>query len=196
MNIVVDSTAAAAVSLWIKILSQVFVIGVVPVSVALIVYYIVDTRGEFRKRRMYSRLGVAIINELQEEIQNGIRAMRAAEVAIEDDTIESPPATALPRRTWQGMSTIPDEVFLRVIETSGNPLCRTHCKNYFGNICEQYDALIAWALQPEHRQEWREPLRRLLLDPSHFLQAAEGVDQMLEQAKGLLEQNARRRRPR
>jgi hypothetical protein len=187
---------------WVKtVLSSV----VLPVAVSYLTYTLIDRRGEWRKRRMHSKLGVAIIESLQEEIKNGIRLMTAALSAAEDNSANEPPHGLLPHKSWSGMSTIPDDVLLRIMETSakrqfeGFPphKCRTHCKNYFEHMCENYEKTLEEARRLAlQRQDWRSQLRGLLADDtSHYIQSARKVDQMLEHAKKLLEDNAKARFP-
>lgn len=187
---------------WVSILVSDFLL---PIAVAVLAYLAVNQLGEWQKRRMHSRLGIAIIETLQEEIQNGIEIMTEALDAAEDETVTRPPATLLPYKSWSGMSTIPDNVLLRIIQTSkgrqfeGFPphQCRSHCKNYFEHMCPKYERFLGDARQlAEHGQEWRKPLRNLLADDGgEWIKAAKGVNTMLQNAKGLLKENAEARIP-
>jgi hypothetical protein len=121
--------------------------------------------------------------------------------AAQDNSVTTPPLGLLPNKSWSGMSTIPDDVLLRIIETSekrqfdGFPphQCRIHCKNYFEHMCQNYEQTLAEALKlAEQRQDWRSPLRALLADDAHHhIQSARRVYHMLEHAKRLLEKNAK-----
>jgi hypothetical protein len=191
---------------WLEVLRLVILDVFLPIIVAIITYIVVDRLGEWRKRRTYSRLGVAIIESLQQEIRTGIRLMTNALNATEDKSVGMPPLGIPPNRSWSGMSTIPDEVLLRIVETSTNRQfdgfppreCRIHCKNYFEIMCQNYEQNVTTSVNLARRgQDWRGHLRALLTDEgeSRYIQAARGVDQMLEHAKQLLEKNSRARFP-
>lgn len=136
---------------WLEGLKLVIDDFLIPIGVAIATYIMVDRLGEWRKRRTYSRLGVAIIESLQEEIKNGIELMTNALNATKDQSANAPPPALLPNRSWSGMSTIPDDVLLRIIETSANRQfdgfppreCRIHCKNYFEHMCQNYLSSVA-----------------------------------------------------
>jgi len=154
---------------------------------------------------MYSRLGVAIIESLQEEVDNGIKLMTNALDAAQDSSTTAPPPALLPKKSWGGMSTIPDEVLLRIIETSvtnqfnGFPPreCRIHCKNYFEHMCHNYEQTLDQSLTlAQQGKDWRRPLHDLLADSTgHYIQAAREVYRMLENSKQLLEGNAKAKFP-
>lgn len=191
---------------WLEVLRLVILNFLFPIIVAITTYIVVDRLGEWRKRRTYSRLGVVIIESLQEEIRTGIRLMTTALNATEDNSANGPPDGLLPNKSWSGMSTIPNEVLLRIIETSANRQfdgfppreCRIHCKNYFEHICRNYEQHVTRSMKlAQQHQDWRSNLRALLTDEgrSRYIQAAKGVDQMLEHAKQLLEKNSKARFP-
>ncbi len=178
---------------------------VLPILVAVSVYIVVECLGEWRKRRMFSGLGVVIIDSLLEELRTGIGLMRTVVAAIENNDPAGPPRGLLPTRSWTGMSTIPDEVLLRIVETSRNRTfagfpprqCRTHCKNYFTHMADNYERILSGAITlATQGADWRPQLRTLLLGPGQpYLEAAMGVERMLENARQLLEENSRRRFP-
>ena len=174
---------------------------ITPIVIAILTYIVVDRLGEWRKRKTYSKLGVAIIESLQEEIKTGIQVMTDALNITEDQSVNEPPVALLPKKSWSGMSTIPDEVLLRIIETSANrqfdgfPLreCRIHCKNYFEHISQNYEQAVFESMKlTKQGQDWRRPILNLLAnDARTYIQAAKGVDRMLDNAKQLLEANSR-----
>ena len=181
---------------------------VVPILVAVAAYVIVNQLGEWRKRRMFSRLGVVIIESLDEELRTGIRLMRDALAATEDKSAQGPPRGLLPTKSWSGMSTIPNEVLLRIVECSeGRSFedkefsprqCLSHCKNYFDHMSATYEEVIDHLIkQAEQGEEWRPELINLLVGggPQSFLQSATNVKRMLENARLLLDENSRRRMP-
>ncbi len=178
---------------------------VLPIVIALATYWAVNWLGEAQKRRTYSKLGVAVIESLQEEIGTGIRTMTNALNAVKDRDATEPPTDELPNKSWSGMSTISDDVLLRIIETSANrkfdgfPLreCRIHCKNYFDHMCQNYNEMIRESFALAHKGlDWRRRIREQLAgDTGHYIEAATKVNEMLEHAKQLLEPNSRAARP-
>lgn len=172
-----------------------------PIVIAALTYLLVDRLGEYKSRRNYCQLGVAIIEAMQEEVKNGVKIMSDALKMAEDTTVNSPPNSLLPNQTWNGMSTIPDEVLLRVLAISPNsvnesfPLreCRIHCKNYFTHMCQNYsDVLTQSIIFAQNKQNWRAPIVGLLSDTGgHYIEAATKVNQMLQSIKDLLEKNSK-----
>jgi hypothetical protein len=178
----------------------------VPIIVAILAYIAVDRLGEWRKWRTTSILGVVIIESLQEEIQTGIQLMTDALKTAEDPNANEPPAVQLPNRSWSGMSTIPDDVLLRIIETSATSHfdgfklrdCRSHCKNYFEHMCKNYQQYITNSLYlAQNGRDWRSPIRDLLADNTRadgtgsYIRSATKVNLMLQHAKQLLDDNSR-----
>lgn len=170
-----------------------------PLAVAVISYILFDRLGEWRKRRSYSRLGEAIIDSLIEEVRSGQRTLKACFEYLASPN-NNPPVNALPRRSWSGMNTIPDDVLLRIIEisegktTRGFPAreIRIHCKNYFEYITSTWDIVVE---KFRTAQNWV-PEAQQLLSKARLHEAAEGVLQMLEDTKTLLAKNAKSLKPR
>jgi len=114
---------------------------ILPIIIAIITYTIVDRLGEWKKRRQFSKLGIAIINSILEEIGHGISQL---ETFLKDFKTSNPinKIIGLPNQSWSGMDTISDDVLLRIIEISDNynpkpyhpKNIRIHCKNYFKHI--------------------------------------------------------------
>lgn len=115
-----------------------------PFAVAAIVYWLSSKRDEYNKRKNHSRLGVAIIESLMEEVENGYRILLQAK---SNGTVQK----LLPRRSWYGMETINDDVLLRIIAVSKDikPRCfppraiRIHCKNYFEHMTANFDQAVS-----------------------------------------------------
>jgi hypothetical protein len=176
-----------------------------PILVAILTYIVVDRLGEWRKRRMYSKLGIVIVESLLEELRTGKKLMQDALSAINDPHTQAPPRGLLPNRSWSGMSTIPDEVLLRIVEAaSGNKSrglppreIRSHCKNFFTHMNDNYQNALNGALARAARNEdWRTELKILLVGSGEpYLEAAASVEQMLEETRLLLERNSRRFMP-
>jgi hypothetical protein len=147
---------------------------VLPFAVAVLTYYLFKKHDEYVKRRQYSTLGVAVMDSLIEEIGTGIEIMRN----------QNP--NPLPVRSWNGASTISDDVLLRILAVSKKvrPIrfppqqIRIHCKNYFTHMAENWSI----ALQTGNLESLR----------TNYVDAAEGVKAMVIQCKDLLETNSRR----
>lgn len=176
-----------------------------PIVVAVATYVLVDRLGEWRKRRMQSTLGCAVMDSLLEEVRTGIATMKSCIAATSDAGAQGPPPGRLPRAIWTGPSTISDDVLLRVLETSRDGSfphlqprdVRSHCKNYFEHMTANFDNNLATTLPggPNH-QNWREVLRSFLAGEGKYLEAAERVEELLVGVRQLLEANRHRVMPR
>jgi len=132
-------------------------VGCIGVGVISFVGYVYKRKRDKQKNK---KLGVMIINSLLEEVYTGL------------DIIKKGQNFTLPRKSWEGMKTIPDEVMLIIsavskgIKPDGFPLedIKIHCKNYFENIT----------------QNW--------INIKDSQEATEKVKKMLEQAKSLLDE--------
>jgi hypothetical protein len=150
---------------------------VLPIAVAVITYFVFRKREEDIKRRQYSMLGVAIMDALLEEINNGIHIMKNRTI------------NPLPVISWESPSTIPDDVLLRIIAVSKGekPLAfkpqdiRIHCKNYFGYMAKNW----LEAVKSKNIDQIN-----LLLNGGNYIQAAEQVKLMVTQCRNLLKINS------
>ena len=133
----------------------------IPIIVALITYYLLKKYDEYKIKKNTSLLGVLIIESIIEEVNAGLTLMKT----VINKSIPLSQIPLLPDKSWTGMSTIPDEVLLRIIETSKNisPIgfhprqIRSHCKNYFYNITSHWKANISSG------ENWRVNTTQLLL---------------------------------
>ncbi len=154
----------------------------VPIAVAAVTYWLVKKHDENVKRRQYSTLGVAIMESLLEEVNNGISIMNNRQLA------------PLPVRSWDGVRTVSDDVLLRIIAVSKNvrPVrfppreIRIHCKNYFEHMSANWTDAIKYAAHNDQSH------MKALLGNGQYVQAAEGVRAMLAQCKELLEDNSKK----
>jgi hypothetical protein len=156
---------------------------VIPIAVAVVTYWLFKKSDEYIKRREYSTLGLAVMETLLEEINNGITIMR--EHAL----------LPVPVKSWDGVKTISDDVLLRIIAVTRDchPITfppreiRIHCKNYFEHMSLNWSVAIQ-----------REDLTYMhaLTTEYQYVQAAERVKVMLVQCKGLLEENVKKKFPR
>jgi len=153
---------------------------VIPVVVAAITYWLFKKNDEYIKRRQYSTLGVAIMESLLEEVNNGINLMSKQQLM--------PP----PVKSWDGVKTISDDVLLRIIAVSKNtrPVgfpqreIRIHCKNYLEHMSANWETAIQCAIQ----NDWSH-VQALV---GNYVQAATDVRAMLTQCKELLEENEKK----
>ena len=153
---------------------------ILPIAVAVITFYFFKKHDEYIKRRQYSTLGVAIMESLLEEITTGIKIMEGRQTK------------PLPVKSWNDVSTIPDDVLLRIIAVSEGETpvsfrpqdIRIHCKNYFSFMAENWLAAI------------QSGDTRNLIEKGHYIQSAEGVKSMVIQCRDLLKKNSKRKFPR
>ena len=186
-----------------SLVTQIIFSIIIPIIVAILAYIFVNRLGEWQKRRNYSKLGVAIIESLQEEIKTGINVMKGALEAVNNPNITVPPPQLLSNKSWSGMLTISDDVLLRIIATSEKHKftgfhpreCRIHCKNYFVFICQNYKQAIDVIYSGDRLSyaRWREIIKPLLVETgtARYIEAAEGVYNMLENTKQLLQRNSK-----
>jgi len=182
-----------------KLISCVLKESVLPILIALVTYLVVNRLGEWKDRQNNCKLGVAIIDSLLEEIRTGLCLMTSAFEQAQQP-MSSPPSMLVPVASWSGMTTLPNEVLLRVIAVSqGLPNChfhpsriRSHCKNYFDHMCTTYNE------QVKHvgtNPDWRVEFLPLLGDEhgkGPYLMATQSVIKLLEQTKELLNTNSKK----
>jgi hypothetical protein len=173
-------------SVWIKdILDK----ALIPFVIGALSYVLFRGLDEMKKRRTFSTLGVIIIDCLLEEVATGLDNIQK--------TIKNIPFVPLPMpsKSWSGVNTLPDDVMLRIISVSKdvkpvgsfNPKdIRKHTKNYFEYMCSQWNNFIILAnvTQPNIITEFKD-----------WPEATNGVKEMLEQTKKLLEDNSKKRLP-
>jgi hypothetical protein len=161
-----------------------------PFLVAVTSYILLNRLTVWRERRDKSRLGVAILDALIEEVSNGVRIME------ETPNLQNQPTTLLPRKSWNGMTTIPDDILLILLRVSNNVPpkgfvirdIRIHCKNYFDHMTNTWDNSVT------NNQNWQANSLSLI-NNSKFVEAGNKVLLMLQQAKELLEKNSKKKIP-
>ncbi len=149
---------------------------IVPLVVGLSAYLVTKWNDQRIKRKNDSMLGATIMDSLIEEVQTGISIM------------EKKSLRSLPRASWNGVTTIPDDVLLRIIVISLGitvaswppKTIRIHCKNYFEHITTNWGSTINFAGGPQ------------IFDNSTLLDGARGVLLLLQQTRMLLEKNGNR----
>lgn len=153
-----------------------------PFAVAVITYWLIKKHDERINRKNYSTLGVAIMESLLEEVNNGIKIMKNQQLI------------PLPVKSWNGIMTVSDDVLLRIIGVARNKKSigfapkeiRIHCKNYFEFMATNWETAIK-SNSPQNIQS--------LINQGKYVQAAEGVRDMLVQCRDLLEENAKKMFP-
>lgn len=159
-----------------------------PFLVAIISYYLLSSRAEMISRKNYSLLGAELLSTLIEEVETGKHFIKKA-LDPKDDSFPYP----LPRKSWTGINSIPDEVLLRILRISeGEPLegfslnrIRTHCKNYFEHIVVNWDQVYNEANQMRD-------YKLVAISLASYEDATDNVLKMLVQAQRLLEENSKK----
>jgi hypothetical protein len=168
-----------------------------PLSIGVISYILFAKMDQWKTRKKHSRLGVAIMDSLIEEVNNGIIILK---YFIQNDDL---PKCLLPNKSWSGLQTINDDVLLRIIEVSKDKMAehfppkeiRIHCKNYFDIMTNEWNKYLtdSGEIKPP---EIRMAFAKSLINERRFLEAAEKVLKMLEQTRLLLNENVNRIIPR
>ena len=170
--------------------------------VAMVTYMAQAQLGEWKKRRDASRLGVAVIDSFLEEIKNGLQMMEAFQKSPPQSVPPGTPVGLMPHHSWEGMQTVSDQVLLRILalfdhetethETETNDfLCRdirSHCKNYFENICGNINNY----LQKENYSQVMSYVGRER-DENTYVKDTEKLHKMLTRAREKLMGNAKKR---
>ncbi len=177
---------------------KVYVISALISAVISAVGYFAQNRlNERAKRKIASYLGVAILSTLVEEVKTGISVMEDIKNRLGTNSLaDSIPL--LPTASWIGRKTINDDVLLRILaifvdqqddDVHGFPSQEIliHCKNYFQHICVSINSNIR-ALNTKG-------LERQLLSQGNFIEAAKGVEAMLDHTRDGLQKNAQKMCP-
>ena len=159
-----------------------------PIVVAFTTYLLFKKIDEWKARRTSSALGVLIIESLIEEVNTGLALMND----VLDTTKTLTSIALLPNKSWAGMTTISDDVLLRIIQSTKNitPVSfpprqiRSHCKNYFTHMNSN------WELHVNSGPNWR--VQTQLLLNGGYLEATQKVLAMLEQTKSQLDKNSKK----
>lgn len=176
--------------------SDFFKIFVGPFFVGLTSYILIAKCDEWKTRKKQSKIGVSIIDSLIEEVNTGISIFH--QFNNEKDL----PTAYLPNKSWSGISTINDDVLLRIIEVSENinvnhfppKEIRIHCKNYFEMIAGQWNANVQ-SINESTPNVIIINTADKLINQSRFLDAAIGVQKMLNQTRELLLKNSKKTFP-
>jgi hypothetical protein len=177
-------------STWIKeIIEKVLF----PILVGGISYLLFRGLDERKKRKNYSKLGIAIIRTLLEEVNTGLSIIKA------NLSAKSPKLLNLPTASWININTIPDEVLLRIISVSENEDkrgdyhpqdIRSHMKNYFEHMSVTWGQKVT--IVSGYISKGLPAPRDLEDTAKSFQRPAEHVKIMLEQTIQLLEANSKK----
>lgn len=169
-------------------LLEIIKVGLFPLIVAVLAYYFFDRYNVLKKRKNDSILGAIILKTLIEEVQNGIISM---EITFNSCGKEKP--RRLPRKSWVGINTIPDDVILRIYalsikaENRGFPIeqIRSHTKNYFDHMTVNWDKYLKMYDDLKKNKKIPDFIKE-------YDNAAKGVIDMLNNACELLKANSKR----
>lgn len=173
-----------------------------PVSIAIITYLLVTKLGEWKARRNDCVLGIAILDYVLGEIRTGLDIMNSTYVQAQQAAFNLP-MHLLPKESWSGMQTIPDQVLLRIIAASNNIVTtsfhprtiRNVCKDYFEHMCANYNEIAKKMSPYMGQQQYRTQFLNLLggaENQSKYIAITQSVIEMIEQTRELLDRNSKR----
>lgn len=182
---------------------------VLPIGIAILTYWMTTFIGESKTKKNYSKLGVAIMESLLEEVKTGLNTLNLLNNYLQDPATERTIfGNLLPVKSWEGPQTIPNEVLLRILSSSEGITApfppneiRIHCKNYFSHICgnvnntiQSLNATIQGS-NPRRIQEMRIQLNGMIGDgeeQGNYIESTKKVLGMLQTVKNILENNSKR----
>jgi len=173
---------------------------VLPVCVGILAFLASNSIGVWRTRKRQSLLGAAVCSSLIEELNIGIGIMKDVQ-AVMDNSGQATGSLHLPRKSWSGMNTISDDVLERLLcivekkpTNRGFPIkeIKIHLKNYFEHMCSNFDSVTVTMCNGGN---WQQQAQVYLVQ-SKYLEAAEKVLAMLEDAQEYLEENCKKLMPR
>lgn len=158
-----------------------------PIFIGFLSYVITAKLDDSKNRRKQSKLGVAIMDSLIEEVENGVGILTQYQNSTELPTV------FMPTKSWNGQTTINDEVLLRIIEADHFPPkdIRIHCKNYFDMIALQWNQNINSLEKGVPVALVISVARLLASNGSQTLEGSKGVLKMLQQTRTLLFNNSK-----
>jgi hypothetical protein len=170
----------------------------IPIFIGIISYIFVSKLDDWKSRKKYSLLGASIMESLIEEVSKGVQIME--HLKNKDELFPG----LLPTKSWNGISTINDDVLIRIIQVSKNKKythfhpseIRIHTKNYFNHIAFDWNNNMI-KLQDKNTLEMDvKSYAKNLLNKRGFLEGSNGVLNMLHTTKLLLIRNSKRIIPR
>jgi hypothetical protein len=165
-----------------------------PFLVSVLTYFVFGKMDDLRKRKRDSKLGVAVMKTLKEEIERGLKEMsRVFELIKKDSNLDSSSTSFnyLPKKTWAGISTIDNDILIRILEVfkdrknGGFPASeiRTHTKNYFEYMVENWNSSVKAVMHSGKKVID-------LYDYANYPEAASGLISMLDDIIKSLEHNS------
>jgi len=162
---------------------------ILPIVVGILAFVASNSVSAWRTRRRQSLLGVAVCDALIEELRIGVTMLGATQIALAGGQL---PNGRLPRRSWNGMQTISDDILERLLclskgrQNRSFPIreIRIHLKNYFDHMIPNWD-------QATSSPQWQNAVQEFLVQGG-YVQAAQGVLEMTEDARSHLESNSSR----
>jgi len=166
---------------------------IMPVFIGVLAFLASDSVSSWRDRKRQSLFGVAVCESLIEEMKNGIALMTQTRQSLNGTQV---PTWKLPRQSWDGMKTISDHVLERLLclsqgrQNRGFPIreIRIHLKNYFDHMIPNWDQVTDAAIKGVSWQS----IAQKYLNEGNYLEAAQKVLDMTDDARKLLDQNSRR----
>lgn len=194
-----DTTAAASVAENGGNMSFILKSLIIPLVVGILggvgTYLLVSMFSKSGKKKDVKTLGIAIIESLIEEVNTGIIILEQALKAARENETNILPKTVPPRKSWNGMNTIPDDVLIEIINKCQTKKydgfhpkdIRSHCKNYFEHITANYDNAFKTSLDRMGKQlHWYNPIINEVGSGGASVEATKGVKKLLEDCRDLL----------
>lgn len=181
---------------------------ILPIGIAFLTYWMQTFLGESKTKKNYSKLGVAIMESLIEEVKTGLNTLNSLNDYLQDSTTERKIfSNLLPVKSWEGPQTVPNEVLLRILASSEGLTApfspseiRIHCKNYFSHICGNVNNTIQSLSTAIQNNLPGIPDMRIQLNgmigegegQGHYIESTKKVLGMLETVKNILDKNSKR----
>lgn len=167
-------------------------IVIAPIFVAFIAYYVFGQIDERKKRRIYSLLGVELLTILIDEIGTGFEIMKEPLKPT-----DNPQPNPLPLKSWNGISTIQNEMLIRIFEVSKDipdfeyhpSRIRIHTKNYYEYMIPNWEKMVeeTW-IESKFDSE-----KEYIIDfKLNYVKGTHDLLQMLKETHKLLNQNVKR----
>jgi hypothetical protein len=176
-----------------ELIKIIFTNFLLPIVLGILAFIASNTVNTWRSRRRQSLLGSVILQSFVEEVAYGVGIMKSVQAMLNNQKPKT--MGPLPRASWSGMQSISDDLLERLICTSKNKTfssftpkeIRIHLKNYFEHMCPNFDSVIKAFTQGSNWQE----VAQSYIERGKYIEAAEGVLQMLKDAQQLLESNSK-----
>lgn len=168
----------------------------IPIVVSYLTYLVIKKFDNREKNKTQSLLGVDLLSYLIEDVKNGNTIINRTFNRTGITSVPKP----LPNKSWNGISTISDELLLRIIYVSKHKSSiksfakeiRKQCRDYFEVIVDNWNTTI---LSHDNLLNPLE-IKGYLTDsfPKYFTYS-ENLLNNLEELKSLLEENANKTFP-